>query len=124
MSTFGILITAVALSTSGQLLLKAGMNQIGRIDELRIAALVGMLGRALVTWQIPLGLAAFGLSAMFWLVALSRVPLSTAYPVVGLSYVLILLFSVVVLGERPTAITWAGALSVVLGITLIGLGQR
>lgn len=124
MTTVAILLTAVALATTGQLLLKAGMNRVGVIDLGAVGGLLAIALKAVTTWQVVVGLAMFGLSAVFWLVTLSRVPLSTAYPVVSLSYVLILLFSVVALGERPTLLVWVGALLIMVGISFIGIGQR
>ncbi len=125
MSTIIILFASIALATGGQLLLKAGMNRVGTISDIAAAGgLVPLVLRVFTTWQVILGLAVFGLSAVFWLVTLSRVPLSTAYPAVSLSYVLILAFSVIALGERPSVAVWTGALLIMLGITLIGIGQR
>lgn len=125
MSTIIILFSAIALATGGQLLLKAGMNRVGTIADIAAAGgLVPLLMRVLTTWQVVLGLVVFALSAVFWLVTLSRVPLSTAYPAVSLSYVLILAFSVIALGERPSLVVWTGALLIMLGITFIGIGQR
>lgn len=118
----GILFSAVTLATSGQLLLKTGMNRVGTLSL--SDGLWSTFVNVATTWQVVLGFALFGLSSVFWLAALSRLPLSTAYPVVSLSYVLILFFSVVVLDERPSLIVWSGALLVMAGVALIGLGQR
>ncbi|HEX9889179.1 MAG TPA: EamA family transporter [Nitriliruptorales bacterium] len=117
-----ILFGAVSFATSGQLLLKSGMNTVGTIS--RADGLWHTALQILTTWQVLLGFALFGLSSMFWLAALSRLPLSTAYPVVSLSYVLILFFSVTLLGERPSLTVWTGALFVMTGVALIGIGQR
>lgn len=125
MTTVAVLLTSIVLATAGQILLKAGMTRVGEVTsiltEMGVSAL---LLRVVTTWQVIAGLAAFALSAVFWLVTLSRVPLSTAYPVVSLSYVLILAFSVLVLGERPTLVVWTGVLLIMSGIALIGIGQR
>ncbi|MDP9023405.1 MAG: EamA family transporter [Actinomycetota bacterium] len=125
MSTLLIAFTAIGLATVGQLLLKAGMVEVGEpVSLVSSVGVGGMLGRVLTTWQVPVGLGVFGLSAVFWLVTLSRLPLSVAYPIVSLSYLLILAFSVIVLGERPTLTVWIGALLIMVGIALIGVGQR
>lgn len=124
MSTVVILLLAVLCATGGQLLLKTGMSEVGAIVGVGIDGILPLMGRVVRTWQVLAGLGMFGLSSMFWLVTLSRVPLSVAYPVVSLSYVLILVFSVVILDERPTSTVWSGAFFIVLGISLIGLGQR
>ncbi len=123
-STVLILVLAVLCATGGQLLLKAGMTEVGAIVGVGIDGLLPLVGRVVSTWQVVAGLSMFVLSSIFWLVTLSRVPLSVAYPVVSLSYVLILLFSVVILHERPGPTVWSGAVLIVLGISLIGLGQR
>lgn len=125
MSTVLLLVTSIGLATGGQLLLKAGMTEVGDFSEVLAAAgVTGLLSRMLTTWQVVGGLGVFGLSAVFWLLTLSRVPLSTAYPAVSLSYVLIIAFSYFVLNERPSPAVWAGVLFIMLGISLVGIGQR
>lgn len=119
--TWAVLLTSVSLATTGQLLLKAGMDRVGELNVGQIGSLVGQI---FTTWQLILGLVAFGASSLFWLVTLSRVPLSTAYPIVSLSYVLILSLSWLLLGERPSLTVWLGALLIMGGVSLIGLGQR
>ncbi len=123
--TLLIAFTSIALATAGQLLLKAGMVEVGEVGEvLARKGLGSLLVDVITTWQVLAGLGLFGLSAVFWLVTLSRIPLSTAYPLVSLSYVLILSFSVLFLGERPSLAVWGGALLIMVGISLVGMGQR
>lgn len=115
---------SITLATAGQLLLKAGMDATGATIALEPRALLALVGTVLGSWRLLLGFLAFGTSSVFWLAALSRVPLSVAYPVVSLSYIIILGSSVVLLGERPSLTTWSGALLVMFGVALIGIGQR
>ncbi len=120
-STFGVLVTSILLATTGQVLLKSGMERVGELGVSQIATLIAQF---FTTWQLVVGIGAFGLSSIFWLIALSRIPLSTAYPIVSMSYVLILTFSWFVLGERPSPIVWLGAALIMAGVSLIGIGQR
>ena len=120
--TILILVMAASLATAGQLLLKAGMTDIGEIAGIGPGHLAGLIGSVLTSWKALLGLACFGASSMFWLVVLSRVPLSTAYPFVALSYLIILAFSTIVLHERPPLLTWGGAALIMTGIVMIGAG--
>lgn len=120
--TILILLMAVALATTGQLLLKTAMGEIGEVAGVGAGHLTDLVGNVLTSWKALLGLAAFGVSSLFWLVVLSRVPLSTAYPFVALSYLIILTFSTWVLHERPPLLTWAGAGLIVTGIVLVGAG--
>lgn len=124
LTTWLALALSITLATTGQLLLKAGMDATGATVALEPRALVGLVGTVLGSWRLLLGFVAFASSSVFWLAALSRVPLSVAYPVVSLSYVIILGSSVVILGERPSLTTWSGALLVMVGVALIGIGQR
>lgn len=123
-TTWLSLVLSVVLATVGQLLLKAGMDATGATVALQPRALVELLRTIVGSWRLVLGFVAFASSSLFWLVALSRVPLSVAYPVVSLSYVFILAASYVLLGERPSLVTWGGALLVMAGVALIGIGQR
>lgn len=123
-STVLSLALSILLATSGQLLLKAGMDATGVQVALHPSALWELVRTVLGSWRLLGGFVLFGLSSMFWLVALSRLPLSVAYPIVSLSYVLILGSAMVLLGERPSLVTWSGALLVMAGVSLIGIGQR
>jgi drug/metabolite transporter (DMT)-like permease len=125
LSTGIALLSAISLATAGQLLLRAGMDRIGEIALFRSPGdVLTFAGHILSTWQVMLGLVLFGCSAVFWLISLSRLPLSVAYPAVSLSYVLILVFSYIVLGERPSLLVWSGAGLIVIGISLVGIGQQ
>ena len=61
----------------------------------------------------------FGLSALVWLVVLSRASLSFAYPFAALTYVLILLFDTLALDEQVPALRWGGVAFIALGIFLV-----
>ena len=65
------------------------------------------------------GLVLFGLSAVVWLFALSRVELSFAYPFAALGYVIIVLASLTVLHESVPPLRWAGVAFIIAGIILV-----
>ena len=115
-ANIGMLLFAVALAACGQLLLKRGMTiaQARSHDNGRPLLLVA----ASSPWIIG-GLAIFAMSAVFWLVILSRIPLSQAYPFNALGYIAILLASSVLLHERTNPWTWAGTTLVVGGLIMI-----
>jgi undecaprenyl phosphate-alpha-L-ara4N flippase subunit ArnE len=69
-----------------------------------------------------IGLAAYGLSVLTWLVVLRRVPLSIAAPFIALVYVLVPIASRTVFAETITTRMWLGMLLVVLGVTLVAGG--
>jgi drug/metabolite transporter (DMT)-like permease len=102
-------------------MLKSAMNEIGRIGSAEVAQAGQTVGRSLKEPRLWIGLTLFGISALFWLVVLSRVPLSLAYPLVGVSYILIVAFARLFLGEHVPPLRWVGVSIVALGIAVVGL---
>lgn len=121
-ASLGLLLVSVFFAVAGQLTLKSAMDNIGRIGK------TSQLGEtALRALKEPLlwtGLALFGISALFWLVVLSRVRLSVAYPIVGISYILIVLLARFRLHEHVPPLRWVGVSVIALGIAIIGLSFR
>ena len=113
---FLIVITAICFSVSGELLLKSGMNSVG---VLSLTNFWPTFGKVFTNPRILSGFGLFGIGAVFWLAAISRVPLSWAYPMLSIGYILILLFSAVVLKEQVAPLRWVGALVICVGIVLV-----
>jgi drug/metabolite transporter (DMT)-like permease len=114
------ILLSVGLAAVAQLTLKHGMNQVNAelapdkfgIDGASLRSAAGTVA----VWG---GLFLFGLSALVWLAVLSRASLSFAYPFASLTYVLILLFDKLVLGENVSPTRWGGVALIVAGIFLI-----
>lgn len=113
-------LTSVFLATAGQLVLKAGMTKVGYIGGARLDKPVSLIMQVATTWQVVVGLTLFVISSAFWLLVLSRVPLSFAYPFAGLAYVLIALFGKFVLREQVPGMRWVGIALVIAGILVVG----
>lgn len=114
-------LSAVTLVVTGQTLLKIGMNQVGPIGRARLsrpATLVRDVATVPLVW---VGLVLYGLSAALWILALATVPLSIAYPFLGLTYVFIAGVSVIALGEWLTPAQWLGVMLVVMGVTTVAM---
>ena len=116
MAAFALVITAILFSVTGELFLKSGMNEVGTFS---LSNFLPTMARILSTWRIWVGFAFFGVGAVFWLAAISRVNLSWAYPMLSLGYLLVLLFSAIVLKEHVSAVRWFGAVVIVAGIILV-----
>lgn len=111
---------SVVLATAGQLTLKTGMTRVGYIGTERMGKPIKLLLQVATTWQVLLGLTLFVVSAGFWILVLSRVPLSFAYPFAGLTYLLIALFGKFVLGEHVPGLRWFGIALIIAGILVVG----
>lgn len=115
----GLILASVVLAAVAQLTLKYGMNQVGAIGRAELGSPAATVLRIVKQPAVIGGLALFGLSALFWMVVLSRTSLSFAYPFAALTYVLILLFDLLVLGEPVPGLRWGGVLLIIGGLILI-----
>ena len=107
---YALALGSITCSSGAQLLLKLLMRQ--------HALGIGLLRQPL----FYAGFGLFGLSALLWLRVLSRLPLSTAYPLVGLQFVLIAIGSAAWLHERVSWIGIVGLILIVSGIALVAQG--
>ncbi|MBE2237272.1 MAG: EamA family transporter [Caldilineaceae bacterium] len=116
-----LLLVTVSLNVFGQLMMKRGMSSVGAISG-DLNLLVESLTKAIMNPYVLAGVASYGFSTIFWLVLLSRVELSYAYPALSMGYVLITLVSALLLGEQVSAMRWAGVFVIVAGVILVTRG--
>jgi drug/metabolite transporter (DMT)-like permease len=119
-SSVGLLLFAVISAATGQVILKHGMQVATTRAHNTGSSLV--VTAATSPWVLS-GLVVFGISAIAWLAALSKVQLSVAYPFNALGYIVILTASIVILHERANALTWVGSLLVVSGLLIVVLSK-
>lgn len=107
----------VLLTVYGQLMIKW---QVGLRPEIAAEGLTARNIVALLTnpWIISAFAAAFGAS-LFWMAALSRMPLSKAYPFTALSFPLIALFAVWIFHESFDLNKLAGTALIVAGVLVL-----
>lgn len=112
-------LASVFMATTGQFLLKSGMEKVGYVGTDRLSKPVTLALQVIRTPQVLIGLGLFVLSALAWLIVLSRAPLSFAYPFAGLTYVLITLVSRFVLHESVPGLRWVGILLIIAGVLVV-----
>jgi drug/metabolite transporter (DMT)-like permease len=118
LTDFSILFCGVLLNALAQLGLKAATRVSGPL----LATDSGVLRRGLELLSVPplwYALFAYGLSVIVWLVGLSRVPVSQAYPLLSLGYVINLGLAWWLLGEVPNVQRVAGIGIIVLGVVVV-----
>jgi drug/metabolite transporter (DMT)-like permease len=108
-------------STTGELFLKRGMNEIGSFDFTGVSAIVPTLLKIALNPYIWFGMLGFVGGSVFWLSVISRAPLSLAYPLLSLSYVIVVVESWVFLNEGLHPLRVIGSLVIVVGVALISL---
>jgi drug/metabolite transporter (DMT)-like permease len=117
-TAFSFLFTGVALNAVAQLLLKAGTNVLGVITLTR-DNWVGEMGRMAVEPHFIGGVACYGISLIVWIIGLSRVPVSIAYPMLSLGYVINAIAAHYLLGESVSVARGLGIGFIVLGVWLV-----
>lgn len=118
MSVMILMFSAIALNVCGHLFLKAGMNKVGAIS---VDQLVLSFGKIFSTPFVILGLLSYVSSVAMYMVVLSRIDISYAYPLMmGVGYVLIVLFSWQIFGEPFSAFKWIGITFILIGVVLLG----
>jgi drug/metabolite transporter (DMT)-like permease len=114
-----VILVAFGLVIS-QILIKRGLGAGGPIVLASPADLVVLIKRVLTTPMLLTGYGVSGITAVTWLVAISRLDLSVALPTMNaIFYVLLLLASIVVLHESVGPRQWIGVTFVLAGIALI-----
>ncbi len=116
--SLALVLTGVVLNAVAQTLLKHGTNRLGPVEfSLSQALPVGL--RVLSDWPFLLGLACYAVSLVVWIAALTRVPVTVAYPMLSIGYIINALIARFWLGETMGLNGWLGIAFIVLGVTLI-----
>lgn len=116
--TFALILSGVLLNAGAQLLLKAGVAPLG-VLSVGLHNLLPTTLRVLTQWPIVAGLACYVISVGVWIVGLSRVEVSLAYPMLSLGYVVNALAAWWLFGEALGPLRWAGLLLILGGVLLI-----
>jgi multidrug transporter EmrE-like cation transporter len=121
LSAFAFLMTGVVLNTGAQLLLKAGTNSLGVITLTR-DDWTDTLARMATQPHFVGGVAIYFASLVVWILGLSRVPVSIAYPMLSLGYIVNAIAAHYLFGESVTVVRWLGIGFIVLGVWLVARG--
>ena len=117
--TWLLILSGVGLNAAAQLLLKSATKPLGQFTVFNAEVLsssIVILFRSLPFWT---GMVCYGASLCVWLAALSKAPVSTAYPMLSLGYVVVAAVSVGWLGESMTPAKIAGIALICLGVVLL-----
>ena len=108
------ILICIILNVAGQTSIKYGTNMAGELS-LGFSKLGSFFITVFKQPFILIGFILYGISAFFWIGALSRTELSFAYPLLSIGYVLILLVSWRFFGETINIYR-------ILGVVLIAAG--
>jgi multidrug transporter EmrE-like cation transporter len=116
--SFALILTGVLLNAAAQLLLKAGTNAVGHFEfHLDNVLPVGM--KLAFEPHIVGGMVCYVVSLVVWIMALSRVPVSVAYPMLSIGYVVNAIVAYYWLGEQVSVMRLVGIGVIVLGVFIV-----
>lgn len=117
-NTFGFIFTGIMLNAVAQLLLKKGTNAVGAIHL--TAENWFSTGLQLAT-QLPIigGLTCYVISVVVWIIGLSRVDVSIAYPLLSLGYIVNAIGAWYFLGEVMSVQRMLAIGIIIIGVALL-----
>lgn len=116
--SFSLVLTGVLLNAAAQLLLKAGTNAVGHF-EFHLDNLVPVGLKLALEPHILGGMVCYAVSLVVWIMALSRVPVSIAYPMLSIGYVINAFVAWQWFGEALAAQKLLGIGFIVVGVFLV-----
>ncbi len=118
----GLILCGVLLNAGAQLLLKAGMTQIGHF-EFTLANAWPISWKIAQNIPIISGLTLYVVSVAVWLLVLSRVPVSFAYPMLSIGYIVNAVAAAYLFGEPLTSLRMLGIFVIISGVYLVAQSQ-
>lgn len=116
--SFALILTGVLLNAAAQLLLKAGTNAVGHFEfHLDNVLPIGM--KLAFEPHILGGLSCYVISVVVWIMALSRVPVSVAYPMLSIGYIVNAVVAYFWFGEALAGQKLLGIGFIVIGVWLV-----
>jgi len=114
-----LIITGVLLNALAQLALKQGMRSVGTFSFTKGTAVMQAAFAASMNPFILTGLACYVMSVIVWLMVLSRVEVSYAYPLLSIGYIVTALAGQFLFHENLTLTRWLGIGIICMGVWLI-----
>ena len=116
--SFSLLMLGVLLNASAQLLLKAGTNAVGHF-EFTAANILPVGAKLALQPHIVGGMACYVVSLVVWILGLSRVEVSIAYPLLSIGYVLNAVAAWYLFGEAVSMTRLAGIGIIIVGVYVV-----
>ncbi len=115
---FSLVITGVLLNAAAQLLLKAGTNAVGHF-EFHAGNILPVGLKLAFEPHILGGMTCYAVSLVVWIMALSRTPVSIAYPMLSIGYVINAFVAYFWFGEALASQKLMGIGFIVIGVWLV-----
>lgn len=112
------IVSSVLLNAAAQLFLKKGMSVIGDVS-VSMDGIISMLPKVCLEPYIWGGFGCYGVSILLWLVVLSKVEVSYAYPFLSIGYIAAAFVGYYYFGESMSMYKVCGIGVICMGIVLL-----
>ena len=119
---FLLIILSILLSSSAQILLKTGMSSPVILQAIATGSGLTIFRAIATNFYVFSGLFVYFSSAAVWLFVLAKVDVSTAYPFVGMGFIVTMLMAFAINGEVLSIAKVTGTLLIALGVAVIARG--
>lgn len=119
LKTFALVLIAAVVGGTGHVMLSKGMKSVGDLTEAPTAVLGAMVGRAISSPWLLLGVTLQATFFLMYLTLLSRANVSQVLPMTAIDYIVVALLAHVLLAEVVTPARWAGIGLIVVGVFLV-----
>jgi multidrug transporter EmrE-like cation transporter len=119
---FSLILTGVLLNAAAQLLLKAGATRLNSLDW-SISNATSLAGSLASNWPIIGGLGCYVISVVIWIGALTKVPVSVAYPMLSIGYIVNAIAAYYLFSESLSMMKILGIGLIVVGVVMVGLSK-
>lgn len=118
MKNYLLIIVSVLLNASAQLFIKRGMITIGSVT-LSANGVSSLALKAITNMPIIMGMLAYAVSILLWMIVLSRVNVSIAYPFLSIGYIFTAILAFFLFNEPFTVQKILGILIICVGVILL-----
>jgi drug/metabolite transporter (DMT)-like permease len=119
-----ILLIGLVFESTGIVLLKQGMTQVGEASAITVAEVARVVKAGLMNSKVLLGVFFEALFFICLLILMSKSDISFLWPLTALSFVFATLAAMVFLGEKVSVVRWAGVAFIMLGAGLITYSEH
>ncbi len=120
MNSISLALISIAFGAVGQVLLKFGADKVKSLSFTPETFFIDVW-KIMKAPQILTGMFFFAMSSLIWIKVLTQTELSSAYPLVSLSYILVAILSFLLLQEQFTVQKILGIAVIITGVLVLNI---
>jgi drug/metabolite transporter (DMT)-like permease len=113
----GLTVLCVLLISAGQILFKMAAAEGLRRGHLNLI-------EQWLTWSLFFALVIYAIATLLWVWVLRHVPLSVAYPIYALAFIIVPVCGYIVLNEQLSWHHFVGGLTIIVGVMIMSHGGQ